>query len=83
MIVMNEPLASCPPHGLASASTVKMLSPTDRVCRIGPNRKDADECELDSRHDQLINVLFADGHVQPVSDDVDQFVYRKMARRNP
>lgn len=50
---------------------------------LGPNRQEADECELDSRHDQLINVLFADGHVQPVSDDVDQFVYRKMARRNP
>ncbi|MBL8816735.1 MAG: DUF1559 domain-containing protein [Planctomyces sp.] len=49
---------------------------------LGPNRQDADECELDSRHADLINVLFADGHVEAVSDAVDQTVYRRMARRN-
>lgn len=49
---------------------------------LGPNRQDADECELDSRHGGLINALFADGHVEAISDAVDQSVYRRMARRN-
>ncbi len=48
----------------------------------GPNRVEADECELDSRHSQSIKVLFADGHVRAISDDVDQNVYQGMARRS-
>ena len=48
---------------------------------LGPNSPDADECEMDSRHPGGINVLFADGHVQHVSDHVDRNVYRTMARR--
>lgn len=49
---------------------------------LGPNRSDADECELDSRHPGHINLLFADGHAVPVADAVDRSVYRGFARRN-
>lgn len=50
-------------------------------CNLGPNIATSDECELDSRHPGCILVLFADGHVQTVSDGVDQSIYRKMAIR--
>jgi prepilin-type processing-associated H-X9-DG protein len=49
---------------------------------LGPNRPDTDECELDSRHQGLINGVFADGHVSAISDNVDQAIYRAMARRD-
>ena len=49
---------------------------------LGPNRVDADECEFDSRHPGCIHMLFADGHVRSVADDVDSSVYRRMAKRN-
>lgn len=50
-------------------------------CYLGPNNATSDECELDSRHPSCVQVLYADGHVQPVSDSVDQGVYRRMAMR--
>ncbi len=50
-------------------------------CNLGPNIATSDECELDSRHPGCILVLFADGHVQTVSDSVDQAIYRSMAMR--
>jgi type II secretory pathway pseudopilin PulG len=50
-------------------------------CNLGPNIATSDECELDSRHPGCILVLFADGHVQTVSDSVDQALYRSMAKR--
>jgi len=50
-------------------------------CNLGPNITTSDECELDSRHPGFILVLFADGHVQSVSDSVDQAIYRSMATR--
>lgn len=50
-------------------------------CNLGPNIATSDECELDSRHPGCILVLFADGHAQPVSDGVDQSIYRRMATR--
>ena len=50
-------------------------------CNLGPNIATSDECELDSRHPGCILVLFADGHVQTVSDSVDQAIYRSMATR--
>lgn len=50
-------------------------------CNLGPNIATSDECELDSRHPGCILVLFADGHVQTVSDSVDQAIYRSMAKR--
>lgn len=49
---------------------------------LGPNRVEADECEFDSRHPGCINMLFADGHVRSVADDIDATVYRQMAQRN-
>ena len=50
-------------------------------CNLGPNIATSDECELDSRHPGCILFLFADGHVQTVSDSVDQAIYRSMAKR--
>jgi prepilin-type processing-associated H-X9-DG protein len=50
-------------------------------CNLGPNIAASDECELDSRHPGCVLVLFADGHVQTVSDGIDQSIYRKMAIR--
>lgn len=47
---------------------------------LGPNRDDADECELDSRHPGQINVLWGDGRVDPVSNSIDGRVYRAQAR---
>lgn len=49
---------------------------------LGPNRVEADECEFDSRHPGCINMLFADGHVRCVADDIDSSVYRHMAKRH-
>lgn len=48
---------------------------------LGPNRDDADECELDSRHDGRIHVLWADGRVDPVNSGIDRQVYQDSARR--
>lgn len=48
----------------------------------GPNRPDADECELDSRHSGCVNMAFADGHVRPVANDIDRTVYQSLARRS-
>lgn len=49
---------------------------------LGPNRSDADECELDSRHPGHINLLFADGHAVSVADAINSSVYRSFASRN-
>ena len=48
---------------------------------LGPNQFAADECEFDSRHPGSINMLFADGHVRRVADDIDLTVYRDLAKR--
>lgn len=48
---------------------------------LGPNREDADECELDSRHLGHVNVLWADGHATSIADDIDRSVYRHSAKR--
>jgi prepilin-type processing-associated H-X9-DG protein/prepilin-type N-terminal cleavage/methylation domain-containing protein len=48
---------------------------------LGPNRAEADECEFDSRHPGCINMLFADGHVRSIAEDIDSSVYRHMAKR--
>lgn len=48
---------------------------------LGPNQFAADECEFDSRHPGSINMLFGDGHVRRVADDIDLTVYRDMAKR--
>ncbi len=47
----------------------------------GPNHPRSDECEFDSRHPACIQMVFADGHVQIVSESIDVDVYRSMARR--
>ncbi len=49
---------------------------------LGPNRIDADECELDSRHHQSVNMAFADGHVRRIANEVDRVVYQGMAKRS-
>lgn len=49
---------------------------------LGPNRSDADECELDSRHAGHVNFVWGDGHVSPVADGVAAEVYRSFARRD-
>jgi prepilin-type processing-associated H-X9-DG protein len=48
---------------------------------LGPNRDDADEAEFDSRHAGGINVLWGDGHVDHISNGIDQATYRLMAQR--
>jgi prepilin-type processing-associated H-X9-DG protein len=48
----------------------------------GPNRPDADETELDSRHPGHVNLLWGDGRVQSVTDDIDRTVYQDAARRD-
>jgi prepilin-type processing-associated H-X9-DG protein len=47
----------------------------------GPNRDDADECELDSRHPGCVNFLWGDGHVDVVRDSISPNLYRRLARR--
>jgi prepilin-type processing-associated H-X9-DG protein len=47
----------------------------------GPNRDDADECEFDSRHPDLANFLWGDGHVEAIADSIAADVYRRLARR--
>ncbi len=47
---------------------------------LGPNRDDADESEFSSRHPGCANFLWADGHVAPIVNEVDQATYRRMAR---
>lgn len=48
---------------------------------LGPNRDDADECELDSRHPGHVNFIWGDGHAGAVADGVDGDVYRTFASR--
>lgn len=48
----------------------------------GPNRRDADECEFDSRHPGCTNFLWGDGHVKSISDSIDALTYRRFAMRN-
>ena len=48
---------------------------------LGPNRPDADECELDSRHPGGINLLMGDGRVEFIRNSIDQRVYQRMAIR--
>jgi prepilin-type processing-associated H-X9-DG protein/prepilin-type N-terminal cleavage/methylation domain-containing protein len=46
----------------------------------GPNRADADECEFDSRHPGGVNFLWGDGHVAWLVDEIDESLYRQLAR---
>jgi prepilin-type processing-associated H-X9-DG protein len=61
----------------------------DAHCRIlgnanrGPNFPYADQCEFTSRHRGAANFLFADGHVDSISNSIDPETYQQMARRNP
>ncbi|QDT41893.1 hypothetical protein Pan241w_19730 [Gimesia alba] len=48
---------------------------------VGPNRRDADECEFDSRHPGCANFLWGDGHVKSISDSIDAPTYRRFATR--
>lgn len=47
----------------------------------GPNRRDADECELDSRHPGCVNFLWGDAGVRSISDAIDSATYRRLAQR--
>ena len=47
----------------------------------GPNRLGSDESELDSRHPDNANLLWGDGRVQAVADDVERCVYQDAAKR--
>ncbi|HEY4311411.1 MAG TPA: DUF1559 domain-containing protein [Pirellulales bacterium] len=47
----------------------------------GPNRADADESEFSSRHPGCTNFLWADGHVTPIPDEIDQMTYRQLSKR--
>ncbi|WP_298863266.1 DUF1559 domain-containing protein [uncultured Gimesia sp.] len=49
---------------------------------VGPNRRDADECEFDSRHPGCANFLWGDGHVKSISDSIDAPTYRRFATRH-
>jgi type II secretory pathway pseudopilin PulG len=64
-------------HVLGEDAPARVLG----FCSLGPNAATSDECELDSRHPGCIQVLFADGRVQPVHDGVDTQIYRRMAMR--
>lgn len=64
-------------HVLGEDAPARVLG----FCSLGPNAATSDECELDSRHPGSIQVLFADGHVQPIYDGVDTQIYRRMAMR--
>ncbi len=48
----------------------------------GPNNPKADECEFDSRHRAHVQMLFADGHVRSVENEIESGVYQNMARRS-
>jgi type II secretory pathway pseudopilin PulG len=49
---------------------------------LGPNHPASDECEFDSRHPGCIQMLFSDGHVRTVADEIDSDAYRSMAQRS-
>ncbi|HTI52374.1 MAG TPA: DUF1559 domain-containing protein [Planctomycetaceae bacterium] len=49
---------------------------------LGPNRRDADECEFDSRHPGSVNFLWGDAGVRSISDSIDSAIYRRFARRD-
>ena len=59
----------------------------DATCRLvgsaitQPNCTDCDECEFASRHVGGVNFLWADGHVDLLSEDIDPAEYRQLARR--
>ena len=48
---------------------------------VGPNVRDADECEFDSRHPGCANFLWGDGGARPIDDGIDRRVYRRLASR--
>lgn len=60
----------------------------DAHCRIlgnanlGPNARNADECEFTSRHPGVVNFLWADGHVKAIADTIDAHLYRQLASRS-
>jgi prepilin-type processing-associated H-X9-DG protein len=60
----------------------------DAQCRVvgeafgGPNCQQCDECEFGSRHGGVSEFLWGDGHVQSLSESIDQVVYRQTARRH-
>jgi len=60
----------------------------DAQCRVvgeafaGPNCSKCDECEFSSRHGGVSAFLWGDGHVQPLSESIDQSLYRQMSRRH-
>jgi prepilin-type processing-associated H-X9-DG protein len=64
-------------HVLGEDAPARVLG----FCNLGPNLPTSDECELDSRHPGCVQVVFADGHVEPVFNGVDQQIYRRMAMR--
>ncbi len=64
-------------HVLGEDAPARVLG----FCNLGPNIATSDECELDSRHPGCIQVVFADGHVQAVSEGIDKQIYRRMAMR--
>jgi prepilin-type processing-associated H-X9-DG protein len=59
----------------------------DATCRLvgsaitHPNCDECDECEFTSRHNGGANFVWADGHVEMVSDDIDPKAYRDLAKR--
>jgi len=59
----------------------------DAACRLvgmankGPNCTECDECEFTSRHPQGVNFLWADGHVQRLSNSINQWEYQVLSRR--
>ncbi|MCA9263390.1 MAG: DUF1559 domain-containing protein [Planctomycetales bacterium] len=63
------------------------LAGEDATCRLvgsaitHPNCAECDECEFSSRHTGGSNFLWADGHVEHISDDVDTTAYRQHAMR--
>lgn len=60
----------------------------DATCRLvgsamtQPNCRDCDECEFTSRHVGGSNFVWADGHVEMVTDDIDPQAYRGLAKRS-
>ncbi|MAT16403.1 MAG: hypothetical protein CMJ46_14165 [Planctomyces sp.] len=60
----------------------------DAVCRLvgsaitSPNCAECDECEFTSRHPGGVNFLWGDGHVEMVSENIEQELYRILSKRN-
>lgn len=59
----------------------------DAQCRLvgsamtRPNCEECDECEFSSRHSGGANFLWADGHVELITRDVETVLYRQYAQR--